>query len=277
MNINCPNCNSTNIENNICGHCEYHVFVLHNDTNLNKKESDYNSLAQFLFEKTNLKPFIIKNIIKLDLLHLFPNYKFYQDIFDNKIFSLPNLYIYPDNYKKTIEFFFASFNFYNKEYKLTIVDNYYSDVYVLSSIIKDKHIFIDRSYDFERQEYILSVYTQYIENDSIPYDIDLLNKIENNALYSKLDFQLEEIQSNFFPFCDDLKLSSTVFCSSINSCFLSTQIDIDFNKDIFLMHKDLDLKIQSFLDNVDKLMNHYKEKNKLIFQRALTEIQINNF
>lgn len=277
MIINCPNCNSKHIENNICSDCKYHVFVLHNDTNLNKKESDYNSLANFLFEKTNLKPFIIKNIIKLDLLHLFPNYKFYQDIFDNKIVSLPNFYIYPENYKKTIEFFFASFNFYNKEYKLTTVDNYYSGVYVFSSIIKDKHIFIDRSYDYAKQKYILSIYTQYIENNSIPYDIDLLNKSENDVLYSKLNFQLEDIQSNFFPFCDDLKLSSTVFCSGIHSCFLSTQIDIDFNKDIFLIHKDLDIQIQSFLDNVDKLMNHYKEKNKLIFQRALTEIQINNF
>ncbi len=275
MTTQCPSCLSTHIENNICKKCKYHVFSFYDDLNLNNQNSDYFKLIDFLVEKTKLNTKIIKNIIQLNFLHILPYYKFDHDNLNKKTFAFPNLHIYPDNYKKTLEFFFASFNFYNPQYKLIIFNNYDPNTYVLSISENENDLFIDLAYDYKTNQKVLYINRQYIESESIPYDINILNSTEYRRFSNQLEIQSDEIRNDELNnnYNVDLLSYSVMF----DCCFICNKLDIDFSKDFNLIHSNIEKQIQTFVGNVEKLMTFYKEKNAVFFERALTEIQIAGF
>lgn len=279
MTTQCPNCQSTHIENNICKNCKYHVFSFINDSHIHHKQnSDYYLFIDFLFERTFVDPIIIENIIKLDFLHIFSNCKILnsknKDYSKNKlIVAAPYMCRYPNNYKNTIEFFFASFN-YNDEYSL-IPDPYASDKFIISTKENKLQLFLNISKDFNTNQYSLYINRRYIQSESIPYDIKLLNDMEYISLNKKFQNQEVDIRHNLIKYKYNIDLFA--YSKTLNDFFLSSKIEIDFSNDFQIINIEFKKQMNIFLEKVDNLMSIYKENNKNIFERALTKIKLEGF
>lgn len=268
MYTECPNCNNEYVKNNFCTQCRSSIFNIPSNIEDRKNNSEYSRLVNNIKKKTNLESPLVENLINLNYLSIIPHIEIVPEFesFHSIAFSIPE-YIYDNQYQKNIFFIFSKLNLYHTNYSIenVLLNSIDTRIMLKNNNLKNKS-YIESPAAYLKNK--ITIYLQYIENDTIPYDIGLLNSEE----LENLQFNLEEqvLSDNFSITCwteDD----------EINNSFFQKNIDINLDDDLNSIYEKIKFDIDSFQNEVDLIMEQLIENNKKFFERSLLEKQMETF
>lgn len=263
----CPNCNYEHVKNNFCCRCKSSIFNIPTNIDERAKNSEYLSLVKNIKKMTNLKKQLIENLINLNYLDIIPYVKIVPEFADlnSTAFVIPD-HIHDHHYEKTAPFVFANLNLYHTNYSLenVILSSSESRLMLKNNNSKNKE-YIESPPPFLKWNKI-NIYLQYLENESIPYDISLLNSDEFEDLMENLSDQINDFSIIYWTDHDE-----------INNSFFEKTITINLDEDLNIIYDKIKKEIELFQKFVDTTMENFKENNKKFFERALLESEISSF
>lgn len=267
-NIKCYFCKKE-MKNNYCESCETMLFIIKND---NCKT--FNSLLDYTYKMITTNSKINKEVLSLGLqlnnvelknkrnsnieqkkmfsdIHIiFNNGRYFY--FIKKSFNLTN------NYKDTYQYIFANYVLTNKE--LEVIKG--TDICLPTIIDRSKELTMFIEIDFIFEE-LFALFINFNEKYLTPYDINLLDNNEKKELIKQIKIQ----ESEFFG---QSKIKE-------NERYHYVLKNINTNNDLNVVLKSIDILINSNYDWYKNRMDLFKEKNKIIFERALIKKQVNDF
>lgn len=270
MHKECPQCKSEIISDSICLQCHSSIFIIPNNVDKLKNNNEYLSLVQDIVKKTNLKEQLVENLIKFNYINIIPktivNSRY---LADYTLISIPE-HIYDTQYQKHPFFIFSNFSSYNTKFSVKNIEIDDKDEGCFNLIVFSNNHSIKKQYldlflkPFRKPKINISL--QYVESDTIPYDIKLLNSKELKKLKENL---LEQSESHNIVAWSDSDIK--------NNCFFTKEIEVDFSHDPITIYKNIESEIDIFQNYVDSVIDNFKEQNKIIFERSLLELDIKNF
>lgn len=260
----CVFCDQNNIIDNKCLSCNSIVLKTENKKQKYDLESSehYNDVLSIIHQKTNLSKELISILLKLNsiFINLIMSVVIeYKDKYP--IFHIKEDFTLVENFNKSIQYILATYLLHNKNFKINDInynnDFFREEIYLVNKSKKNKqHLSISNN------DIILRIEHKY--NDSIPYNINLLNKEERKKFLNILYSQTKLINNSNYEEID-------------KQTYQYVYININLNNDLNQIHKDIDNFIDKIYEEIINKLNDFKEYNKQYFQRALHEKEIENF
>lgn len=250
----CLACSSENIIKNKCSNCKSTLFYLTKTKNNRKDCQIYNKIIRKIKKDTGISISVIDSLFSFGLLSSLTNVIIKRGPLEKISITLPEKVSFTENYESSIQYILASFPSYNSNYKLSENNNYF-----LENKNKKFHIFLHLNYSNQ-----LICYIKYLEKETLPYDIELLNEAEKEELEEQIQYQMYNIGGISDIFVED----SPVFVEKI-SLNLSNDTEENYLK--------LNTEIEKLYNSVESMIYDFREKNKFIFQRSLLEIELDTF
>lgn len=269
MSFECPQCESK-VFDNICSVCEYSTFIIPNNIEQRKNNSDYLSLIHCLAKKINVKEEVIENLIS------FKDFSIYLSIITDIVvdkdysinqfsISIPEI-ITNTKYKQHPFFIFSNFSLYNTQFSVKHIE-----------LDKDEIVAVFNNNFSQNKQYIslilqafkkpkLCISLQYKLEDTIPHDTSLLNKKERRNLKNNIEEQIEQYNIVSWSEHDEK-----------NNSFFEKEVTIDWTQEINIILQNIQSEIDIFQEEVDSTIEELKEINKSFFERALLEKEIERF
>lgn len=222
--------------------------------------SDYDYLLNYLQSILTIDKKIIHNLIELNKLHYVANnIKIVKD--NNKdLYIIGRNCSLRENYEKQKSYILAYYLLVdnNFEIKKDYEGTYNQENYLLNKNNKF-NMLIKEHKELNR----IALLIELEENVLIPYNIDILNENEREQLMHTIILQKSYLY-------DDLGRISGKYYALF---FINIIKEKSLIQNINSMNNQIRYTYLDFSEKVNK----YREDNKLIFERALTEIQIGNF
>lgn len=256
----CLACGSENVIKNKCSNCKSTLFYLTKTKNNRKDCEIYNKIIRKIKKDTGISIPVIDSLFSFGLLSSLTNVIIKRDPLGIISITLPEKILFIENYESNLEYVLASFPSYNSNYKFNENSNYF-----LENKNKKFHIFLKLNYSNQ-----LLCCIKYLEKETLPYNIELLNESEKEELEEQIQYQMYDIAGIGDLFIEDTPVF--VKTISLDSLDLSNKFqDTEEN------HLKMNTEIEKFYNSVELMIYDFREKNKFIFQRSLLEIELDTF
>lgn len=263
----CPVCNSSQKENIFyfkesvksphrldCIVYQNFLNIISKDTGLNKDLIDILYFKNELSEIINIENFWCEKIKDFTL-------------------KLPDNILFKENYEKKISFIFANIIQLNKGYNIYLTDKYGVSEYELDLLNNKEKYNIKLSIPrlaTTLEENKIFIKIEFNKYNCIPYDINLLNEEEKVNLLEKLN----NLRDNLFL---SQKLFKLIYEKGEDKVFFVKEIDIDTEEKINSIYINIEEEIEKFYNEILKFYEPLKEKYEYFFERALLELELQNF
>jgi len=235
-----------------------HIYV-HKD-NKEKYISDYGYVLDSLESKLNIDKKVIHNLIELK--------EYFYSINDLKIVKNKNvdIYVIGNNCKlneraeKEKSYILANYLLYDNNFsiKKDHQETYNQENYLCNKNNKF-NILLKENKELNKIELLIELKKDLL----IPYDVEILNENEQYKL-------------KYIKVLQELNLYEYIVKRNGNRYALFL-IEIIYEKSLMQNIQSMYNQIKLIYSDFENKVNKYTEDNKLIFQRALTEIQIKDF
>lgn len=244
----CPICNSAKESGD--------SFQFKNMDNSHRIEcSIYQDFLKLISQKTNLNKDVIDILYLVENLNNIIDIKDVYKILDNFVTKIvPENVSFKGNYEKEIHYIFANFIEINKNYTIRIDGPQLFGFKATYLTNENMLLHITRTYQPE-----LLCLIEFDLQECIPYNIDLLNNTERQAL-----------EKNIRPYLSK--------CEHIEGKgYFKKQLIIRKDKDLSIIYQEIEAQIESFKQEVNEEKINLKEENRKYFERALLQKEMQEF
>lgn len=191
--------------------------------------------------------------------------------------KIPDNIVFNDNYEKSLGFVFANIIQLNKQYDISLTFKDYSEQYDLDLLNKENKYNIKLSISkstYKKEDTEILLLIEFKKEDCIPYDINLLSKEEKENLFAKINNDRETLfkQKNKGLFSFNL-----LYNQKEDKLFFRSNFNFNRNEEIDSIYINMDKKIEEFYNEIIEIYESFKKENKCFFERALLEIELQDF
>lgn len=223
-----------------------------------KENSKYQYLLNILHDSYGLNKDILYNLMELHLFSYISNTKVSYEK-GKVIYSIPEEAKLNNNYENSPIYTFASYPLFDKEFQVKNRKRFFilsSNNNELKSLLE-----LELTYSNFNLYYLLEFNKSFL----IPYDINLLTESEKDQLEASIMRQQGLLEEDYI---DTVYNEIHYFNFDLNVCNHQNAKDT---------HIEIKKQMQINYDLYSSMLEQFKEENKSFFERALTEIQIENF